>query len=66
MTGLILAVTGLKREAGLLAGEGVRCIVSGGDVDALSQRLEQALSGGTISGIISVGLGGALSPKLAV
>ncbi|MHB8285420.1 MAG: phosphorylase family protein [Caulobacteraceae bacterium] len=66
MTGLILAVTGLKREAGLLAGEGVRAIVSGGDVDALSQRLDQALSGETISGIISVGLGGALSPKLAV
>ncbi len=66
MTGLILAVTGLKREAGLLAGEGVRAIVSGGDVDALSQRLEQALRHGSARGIISVGLGGALSPTLAV
>ncbi len=66
MTGVILAVTGLKREAGLLAGEGVRAVVSGGDVDALAERLEQALSGTAPSGILSVGLGGALSPMLAV
>lgn len=66
MSGDILAVTGLKREARLLAREGVRAIVSGGDVDALAQRLEQALSGDTFSGIISIGLGGALSPILAV
>jgi hopanoid-associated phosphorylase len=66
LTGVILAVTGLKREAGLLAGEGVRAVVSGGDVDALAERLEQTLSGAAFSGIISVGLGGALSPMLAV
>jgi hopanoid-associated phosphorylase len=66
LTGVILAVTGLKREAGLLAGEGVRAVVSGGDVDALAERLEQTLSGAAFSGIISVGLGGALSPILAV
>jgi hopanoid-associated phosphorylase len=66
LTGVILAVTGLKREAGLLAGEGVRAVVSGGDVDALAERLEQALSGTAPSGILSVGLGGALSPMLAV
>ncbi len=66
MTGLILAVTGLKREAGLLAGENVRAVVSGGDADALTERLERALSSAAFGGVISVGLGGALSPMLAV
>ncbi len=66
MTGVILAVTGLKREAGLLAGENVRAVVSGGDADALTERLERALSSAAFGGVISVGLGGALSPMLAV
>ncbi len=61
-----MAATGLTREAALLAGAGLCCVVSGGIADALAKRLEGALARYTIAGIISVGLGGALSPDLKV
>jgi adenosylhomocysteine nucleosidase len=60
----ILAVTGLKREARIVGGEGVVAVVGGGNGDALKDRLE-ALHG-DIRGVISVGLAGALSPLLEV
>jgi hopanoid-associated phosphorylase len=63
---LVLAATGLKREAALIEGTGLRSIVSGGVAEALAARLEDAIISDQIVGIVSVGLGGALSPDLAV
>jgi hopanoid-associated phosphorylase len=61
-----LAATGLKREAVLIGGPSLCAVVSGGIADALANRLDDALTRYKIAGIISVGLGGALSPDLAV
>jgi hopanoid-associated phosphorylase len=61
-----LAATGLKREVALLAGPGLYAVVSGGLAQALAGRLEDAITYNQIVGIISVGLGGALSPALSV
>ncbi len=58
----ILAATGLKREAAAIAGPGVAAIVSGGRPDLLEQRLLAAAEGATA--VISLGIGGALSPSL--
>ena len=56
--GLTIAVTGLKREARILAGPNVRAIASGGDGARLQAELEAACEAAT--GVISIGLGGAL------
>jgi hopanoid-associated phosphorylase len=61
-----LAATGLKREATLIASPGLCPVVSGGVPEALAKRLQDALTNYKGAGIISVGLGGALSPALAV
>jgi adenosylhomocysteine nucleosidase len=66
MTSPLLAVTGLKREAALLAGPGVVMIPGGGDSPALLAKLEAAFQQHPPRGVISIGLGGALSPVLAV
>jgi nucleoside phosphorylase len=58
----ILAVTGLKREARIAGGPGVIAVIGGGDAKALSERLD-ALEG-DITGVISFGIAGALSPLL--
>lgn len=60
----ILAVTGLTKEAEIVGTDGVVAVAGGGDARALSERLD-ALHG-DISGVISIGLGGALSPHLRV
>jgi adenosylhomocysteine nucleosidase len=60
----ILAVTGLKREAEIAGGPGVVAVAGGGDAGALAARLD-ALHG-DITGVISIGLAGALSPHLKV
>jgi len=60
----ILAVTGLKREAEIAGGPGVVAVAGGGDALALAGKLE-ALHG-DITGVISIGLAGALSPHLKV
>ena len=60
---MILAIVGLQREARIVAREGVRVVVGGGDAAALAQRLEQA-RGPNIEGVISFGLCGALAPAL--
>ncbi len=59
---LIIAVTGLNREAAILAGPHVRAIAGGGD----GASLERALDGvcADAAGIISIGLGGALAEGL--
>jgi adenosylhomocysteine nucleosidase len=60
----ILAVTGMTKEAGIIGTAGVVVVVGGGDGAGLAQKLE-ALHG-DIGGVISIGLGGALSPLLKV
>ena len=58
----ILAVTGLAREAEIAGTTGVVAVAGGGDGAGLAAKLE-ALHG-DITGVISIGLGGGLSPLL--
>jgi nucleoside phosphorylase len=60
----ILAVCGLTREAEIAGTDGVVAVAGGGDAMGLQKKLD-ALHG-DISGVISIGLGGALSPHLKV
>ena len=60
----ILAVTGLKREAEIAGGAGVVAVAGGGYAKGLGEKLD-ALHG-DISGVISFGLAGGLSPLLKV
>jgi adenosylhomocysteine nucleosidase len=60
----ILAVCGLKREAEIAGTNGVVAVAGGGDAQGLLQKLE-ALHG-DITGVISIGLAGGLSPLLNV
>jgi len=60
----ILAVCGLKREAEIAGVPGVIAVAGGGDAAGLTRKLG-ALHG-DITGVISIGLGGALSPHLKV
>ncbi len=67
----MLAACGLNREARALAAPGVLTVVGGADAPVLRRRLEQAWregeDAGLVSvGLVSVGLGGALSPDLCV
>ncbi|HEY1614973.1 MAG TPA: hypothetical protein VGF97_14905 [Rhizomicrobium sp.] len=61
----IVAVTGLAREARLVAGPDIVTIVSAGDIASLERRLAGPLPQG-IRGMLSVGICGALSPALKV
>lgn len=61
---MILAVCGLTREAEIVAVDGVIAVAGGGDAVGLAKKLD-VLQGG-ITGVISIGLGGALSPHLKV
>jgi hopanoid-associated phosphorylase len=61
--GHVIAVTGLKREAQILAGVGVIAIAGGGDGARLEAEIEAAGPGAL--GIISIGLGGALAGGLS-
>ena len=60
----ILAVTGLKREAEIAGGDGVVAVAGGGDAKSLAEKLN-ALHG-DITGVVSFGLAGGLSPLLKV
>ncbi len=60
----ILAVTGLTREAEIAGTEDVVAVAGGGDAAGLARKLD-ALHG-DITGVISIGLAGALSPLLKV
>jgi hopanoid-associated phosphorylase len=60
----ILAVTGMSKEAEIVGVAGVVAVAGGGDGDGLAAKLD-ALHG-DIAGVISIGLGGALSPLLKV
>ncbi|HEY4078357.1 MAG TPA: hypothetical protein VGM26_15615 [Rhizomicrobium sp.] len=60
----ILAVTGMSKEAEIVGTAGVVAVAGGGDHAGLAAKLD-ALHG-DIRGVISIGLGGALSPLLKV
>lgn len=59
----ILAVTGLRREAKIIArARDVITVTGGGDAKALAKKLDSLH--GDITGVISIGIAGALSPLL--
>ena len=60
----IIAVTGLAKEAKIVGTAGVIAVAGGGDADGLMAKLS-ALHG-DIRGVLSIGLAGALSPRLNV
>jgi hopanoid-associated phosphorylase len=60
----VLAVTGMIKEAEIAGTAGVVAVAGGGDGALLAAKLE-ALHG-DIAGVISIGLGGGLSPLLKV
>ena len=66
MSAPLLVVTGLRREARLVASPGVLTAVGGGDGAALRARLEQLVAFQPVRAVASVGIGGALSPALRV
>jgi len=66
---MILAVVGLAREARIVGGSKVTPLIGGGDSAKLKRELDTALlgnenSGTKISGIISIGIAGGLSPDV--
>jgi adenosylhomocysteine nucleosidase len=61
---MILAATGLQRERRIVAGSDIEAIASGGDPVRLEAVLDRLA--GTASGIISIGIAGALAPSLPV
>ncbi|MBV8972117.1 MAG: hypothetical protein JO290_07480, partial [Sphingomonadaceae bacterium] len=61
----LLVVCGLKAEAAIAAGPGVRVIVGGGLSDALHARLAAALGEGRPDAVLSFGVAGALAPGLS-
>jgi hopanoid-associated phosphorylase len=60
---VVAAVTGMLREAQIVAGHGLRAIACGGRPDVLKREFSRALDY-SVCGIISVGICGALSPVL--
>ena len=60
---MIIAVTGLAREARIVAGTGVTAICCGGRSALLRESLERATTKQT-AGIISIGIAGGLAPSL--
>lgn len=60
---MIIAVTGLAREARIVAGVGVAAICCGGRSAPLREKLERAVTNRT-AGIISIGIAGGLAPSL--
>ena len=57
---MILAVTGLKREAKIIKSPDVRIVIGGGH--DLDNKLGAALDG--VRGIISIGIAGGLAPEV--
>ncbi|MBI0539409.1 hopanoid-associated phosphorylase [Roseomonas sp. KE2513] len=58
----LLAATGLLREARILAAPGVEVVAGGGDRARLEAELDRLAPGAT--GLISIGIAGALAPGL--
>jgi adenosylhomocysteine nucleosidase len=62
---MIVAVTGLGREARLISRPDITTVIGGGDATALKQRIRAALNQGARR-VLSIGICGALSPTLEV
>jgi hopanoid-associated phosphorylase len=60
---MIVAVTGLAREARIVAGPGIRTVAGGGRGRLLRARLEHCLADNPL-GFISIGIAGGLDPDL--
>jgi adenosylhomocysteine nucleosidase len=60
---VIVAVTGLAREARIVGGPGVVTVTGGGNARGLREKLSLALAE-TVHGIISIGIAGGLAPSL--
>ena len=60
---MIIAATGLTREARIVAGAGVIVLCCGGRAALLREKLERAMTKDT-AGIISIGIAGGLAPSL--
>ncbi len=60
----LLAVTGTRREAALLAGRGMIVLAGGGDEAALAARIAEVA--GDVAAIISFGMAGSLVRQLTV
>ncbi|WP_426954601.1 hopanoid-associated phosphorylase [Muricoccus radiodurans] len=56
----IVAVTGLQREARIVAAPGIRVVIGGGDATRLAAELDRAMEGAR--GVVSIGIAGALGP----
>jgi hopanoid-associated phosphorylase len=61
---MIVAVAGLVREALIIKGEHIATFIGGGDGAGLARQLDAALPKDGVSGVISIGLAGGLSPDL--
>lgn len=62
---MIIAVTGMAREARLISHQNVLSVVGGGDTAALRERIDAAVTRGGRR-ILSIGICGALCPDLRV
>lgn len=61
----LLAVVGLRREARIVAGPALKTLAGGGVSKTLVARIEAALAP-DVRGVISIGIAGALDPRLRV
>jgi hopanoid-associated phosphorylase len=61
---MLLAVTGLRREARIVESDFVLTVSGGGNCASLEQQIEFALQRGDVGGIVSFGVAGALAPEL--
>ncbi len=62
----ILAATGLRSEARIIARRGIEVIACGGHGDVLSARLSARIAAARPAGLLSIGIAGALDPELRV
>ena len=62
----VLAVVGLAREARIARRAKLIPVISGGDGELLTRRLEEAIAKHNPKGIVSFGIAGALAPLLKI
>lgn len=62
---MIVAVTGLVREAQIVKGPRIVTVTGGGNAAGLKKQLDSILPDKNISGVISIGVAGGLSPDFA-
>jgi adenosylhomocysteine nucleosidase len=62
--GFLLVVSGLRAEARIAAGVGVRALAGGGDAARLAAAIDRGVGEGA-SGLLSFGMAGGLEPGLA-